>query len=93
MIERVYVFCYDVSDRRRRGRIARRLEEAAVRVQRSVFEARMAEKRADRLARRLACDLGPGDSLKVYAIGKDGLTRCRAFGAALDVPRGDYLLV
>lgn len=92
MTERLYVFCYDVSDNKARNRIARRLEDHAVRVQRSVFEARLTRRRAIGLARGAARHLGPGDSLKVYAIGGDGLTHCMAFGAALRPEAGDFLL-
>lgn len=92
MTERLYVFCYDVSDNKRRRRIARRLEDAAVRVQRSVFEARMTSRTAKRLCRRLSADLGPGDSLKVYAIGARGLSETLSFGSALPALSGDYLL-
>jgi len=92
MTERLYVFCYDVSDRRARNRIAKRLEDNAVRVQRSVFEARLTARRAKSVARGAARHLGPGDSLKVYAVGASGFTHCMAFGAALLPASGDYLL-
>lgn len=78
--EMMYVFSYDVSENRRRRRIARRLEDHATRVQFSVFETRMTRTKAEALGQRLAAELGPGDSLRVYAIGADGHRRSRVYG-------------
>lgn len=78
--EMLTVFSYDVSEDRRRRKIARLLEDAATRVQYSVFEVRLARSRAQALGQRLAALLGPGDSLRVYVIGADGLARSRVYG-------------
>ncbi|MGG7566573.1 CRISPR-associated endonuclease Cas2 [Rhodovulum sp. DZ06] len=80
--EMLTVFTYDVSDNRRRRRIARLLEDESTRVQRSVFEARMSRRRASRLGRRIEDLLGPGDSLRVYAVGADGMARSEVYGDA-----------
>jgi CRISPR-associated protein Cas2 len=74
------VFSYDVSQDKRRRKIARLLEGAATRVQYSVFETRMTEVRAAALSQRLAAHLGQGDSLRLYVIGHDGERRSRVFG-------------
>lgn len=78
--EMLTVFSYDVSEARRRRRIARLLEDEATRVQLSVFEGRMTRQRAAALGQRLAALLGDGDSLRVYAVGADGLARSRVYG-------------
>ncbi|WP_128292286.1 CRISPR-associated endonuclease Cas2 [Afifella aestuarii] len=78
--EMLTVFSYDVSEDRRRRRIARLLENAATRVQYSVFEVRMSRAKAAALGQRLAALLGPGDSLRVYVIGADGFERSRVYG-------------
>jgi len=78
--EMLTVFSYDVSSDKRRRKIAHLLEEAATRVQHSVFEVRMTRQRAEALAQRLAAHLGEGDSLRVYVIGHDGLRRSRVYG-------------
>ena len=93
MTERLYVFCYDNANRKARARVARCLEDHAVRVQRSVFEARMNDAHAQRMGQRLARELGPGDSLKIYALGTDSQARAHAYGAAIGLSAGDYLLV
>ncbi len=78
--EMLTVFSYDVSTNKRRRKIARLLEDAATRVQYSVFETRMTRARCDALSQRLAALLGEGDSLRVYVIGHDGERRSRVFG-------------
>lgn len=91
--EMLMVFCYDVSDDRRRRRIVRLLEDAAVRVQKSVFEARMTEQLANRLATDIARHLAVGDSLRVYAIGARGLARSRSYGGAPLAELQDFYLL
>lgn len=87
--EMLTVFCYDVSDDRRRHRIASLLEDSSTRVQYSVFESRMSQNRADALARRLASMLGKGDSLRVYAVGRNGERRSVVYGDAVPIERDE----
>lgn len=92
--EMLTVFTYDVSEGRRRRRIAKLLEDAATRVQYSVFEVRMSRSGAEVIGQRIAALLGPGDSLRVYAIGADGLARSRVYGdGAPFEPEEGYWLV
>ena len=92
--EMLTVFSYDVSEAKRRRRIARLLERAATRVQYSVFEARMTRTRAETLAQRLAAYLGDGDSLRVYVVGADGYRRSRVYGdgAPFEPEEGGWIL-
>lgn len=78
--EMLTVFSYDVSSDKRRRKIAKLLEDAATRVQYSVFEVRMTRQTTERLCQRLAAHLDDGDSLRVYVIGHDGERRSRVFG-------------
>jgi CRISPR-associated protein Cas2 len=87
------VFTYDVVRDRERRRVAAILEAEAVRVQYSVFEARLDEGDARDLAERVARELGPADTLRVYTVGADGLRRCRAYGGAPIAEPGDYWLL
>lgn len=92
--EMLTIFTYDVSDSRRRRRVARLLEDAATRVQYSVFEVRMSGTRAATVGQRVAALLGPGDSLRVYAVGADGMARSRVYGdGAPFEPEDGYWLV
>lgn len=92
--EMMMVFTYDVSDNKRRRRVARRLEDEMSRVQKSVFEARMSRNAADRLAREVAALIGPGDSLRVYAVGDAGYARSAVYGTSVpfEAPEGYWLM-
>ncbi len=74
------VFCYDISRASVRRRVSAVLEAEGVRVQGSVFEARLPRRIARRVARQAAALLEDGDSLRVYVVGADGLRRCETFG-------------
>lgn len=76
----LYVICYDVSDDRRRRRLARLLEAEAVRVQGSVFEMHTTERAAWRLASRAARHLASSDSLRLYPLDRDARRRTQVFG-------------
>jgi len=91
--EMLVVFSYDVSENKRRRKIARMLEKSATRVQYSVFETRMTKTKAEVLGQRLAAMLGEGDSIRVYSIGHDGERRSRVYGdgAAFESDAGYWL--
>ena len=78
--EMLTVFTYDICADKVRRRVAGLLEDAATRVQDSVFEARVTRARAEALSQRIAAELGEGDSLRVYVLAQDGETRSRVFG-------------
>jgi len=80
--EMVMVFCYDVSDARARRRVSAVLEDRAVRVQDSVFEARLTPRHAHALFQAAAGELGTGDSLRLYAVTATGMRVSRAAGGA-----------
>lgn len=91
--EMLTVFSYDIGANRKRRKAAAILEEAASRVQKSVFETRMSRNRAEAVAQRVAALLDPGDSLRVYVLGADGETRSRVYGDAVPLePEGDHWL-
>jgi len=92
--EMLMVFVYDISGNKARRKVAGILEDGAARVQKSVFEARMSRARADALTRAAAIHLAPGDSLRAYAISRNGLPRSRTFGTCAPIePDGGYWLV
>lgn len=88
------VFSYDVSENRRRRKVAAILEDAATRVQYSVFESRMSKSKTDAVSRQIISLLGEGDSLRVYVVGQSGETRSRVFGdsPAFESKEGYWLL-
>jgi CRISPR-associated protein Cas2 len=87
------VFAYDVAGDRARARIADLLEKRLVRVQKSVFEGRLASAEAERLGAAAARHLGPGDSLRVYCVGAAGEARSRAYGPLPLSAAQDYWLL
>jgi CRISPR-associated protein Cas2 len=89
---RLVVFAYDIERDRTRMRVAHRLEEVAVRVQKSVFEGRMSQAAARRLARAIERELGPEDSLRVYFLGETAM-RTLTLGATPPVERGEFYLL
>ncbi|MGO9740541.1 MAG: CRISPR-associated endonuclease Cas2 [Roseiarcus sp.] len=91
--EMLMVFAYDVARDRNRARIAALLERELARVQKSVFEGRMTKAAAERLGRRAGLELGPGDSLRIYAVTPVGLKCSQAFGALPMAEPHDYWLV
>jgi CRISPR-associated protein Cas2 len=69
------VVAYDVSENRRRARLAKRLRAFLDRVQKSVFEGQMDERRLDTLRRTVEREIDQNcDSARVYHL----CARCRA---------------
>ena len=87
------VFCYDISRQRVRSRVADLLEGEAVRVQESVFEARLGRVAAERLFARASALLEAGDSLRMYAVPATGLARSLAAGGAPIPEDADHWIV
>ena len=90
--ELLTVFSYDIASNRVRRRVARVFEDRAVRVQKSVFEARLTPRQAEALLAAAERELDPGDSLRMYAITSRGLKRSRAVGGAPLPEAGDFYL-
>jgi CRISPR-associated protein Cas2 len=93
LAELLFIFTYDISRDRPRRRVADLLEVACVRVQKSVFEARLPAREARRLGKRVARELEPGDSLRVYAVTENGLDRSFAYGPVPLPERQDFYLL
>lgn len=87
------VICYDVSEARPRRRLAERLEEIGVRVQKSVFEAWLTERQIDALVVEVRALLALDDSLRVYAVGTEGFACVRSLGPAPPPSEDGYYLV
>ncbi|WP_439598194.1 CRISPR-associated endonuclease Cas2 [Falsiroseomonas sp.] len=87
------VFCYDIARDKVRRRVAALLEEVAVRVQESVFEARMTARRAEDVAQRIGLLMDPGDQLRVYAVPSAAIRHCRVEGAGAPIEEQDFYLL
>ena len=91
--EMLRVFAYDITSDRRRAKVAAVLEEVAVRVQLSVFEARLSHREVAAVVARLRPLLTGEDRLRVYTIGADGLAHCRAVGGPPLPEKEDFWLL
>ncbi|KAB2874158.1 MAG: CRISPR-associated endonuclease Cas2 [Pseudorhodoplanes sp.] len=87
------VYAYDIASPKVRTRVADLLEDHAVRVQDSVFEARLTKAAASRLFRHVIRLLDPGDLLRMYAITAAGMERSMTHGGAPLPEDGDYWIV
>lgn len=81
------VITYDISDDRRRRRIARLLEEVGTRVQFSVFELRVSDRKLGDLIEAAEAELSDGDGLRVYVCGKSGEQKSFSIGSGIDIDR------
>lgn len=89
----VMVFAYDVQNDKIRRKVAAVLEDRLVRVQRSVFEARMTRAEAQSLAQLITPLLEDGDSLRVYCLNQDSLAASQAIGGVPFPERQDFWLL
>lgn len=86
--DKLWVVSYDISDNRRRRRIAAMLEDDMTRVQYSVFEGRLSDARMTRLVNILEAAITNEDSLRVYCVGKVGERKCQVKGAGIPIDNG-----
>jgi CRISPR-associated protein Cas2 len=67
-----FVIAYDMTDNRRRAKLARLLESLGFRVQGSVFEGYLSSNEVDRMLKKALKLIDPNeDSIRVYPICKD----------------------
>jgi CRISPR-associated protein Cas2 len=87
------VIAYDVVRDKVRNRVADLLEDHAVRVQDSVFEARLTRAAAERLFKKAKRLVEDTDSLRMYAVTAAGLERSQVHGGAPLPEDGDFWIV
>ena len=61
-----YVVSYDLSDDRKRNKVAKTLQDFGKRVQYSVFECILDEKRLEKMTKRLLGITSDEDSIRIY---------------------------
>ncbi len=88
------VFSYDVTDDRRRARLAKRLKDYLVRVQYSVFEGDVDPQTEGRLERLVYEELSlDTDSVRIYPLCRGCAGAMRLFGTSIHAGRdGDEVL-
>lgn len=90
---RLHVFCYDVSADALRRRVSDALEEVAVRVQGSVFEARLTSGAAAAVVAQIGTLLNRGDSLRVYVVPPAAIPACHVVGRGPSMEENDFYLL
>jgi CRISPR-associated protein Cas2 len=91
--EHIYIFAYDVEMQRPRRRISEILEQHGCRVQKSVFEVRSDQQKAEAILRLLERERFPGDSIRMYCITEDGRRNCRSAGGAPPPEKSEFWLL
>lgn len=92
-INSLLVVAYDISSDRLRQRVAGRLEDLGVRVQKSVFELRGPRARLLRQVADIATLLERGDSIRVYPLSPRAIEESLTFGAAVRPETYDFFLL
>lgn len=77
----LYLICYDISDDRRRTKVANLLLAYGWRVQRSVFEADLSDRQRQILERKALKAIDPRqDQLRLYPLSKPNRANVRILG-------------
>jgi CRISPR-associated protein Cas2 len=89
-----YVIAYDISDDRRRARVAKRLEAVADRVQGSVFETDLNDKALTRLLEQLAKAIdAETDGVRVYRLCGDCASVVKIIGQSKIIKPPELVIV
>lgn len=93
MLKQFLVISYDISDDRRRVKIAKTLEDYGTRVQYSVFECRLLPPELERLKRLLKTYLRESqDSIRIYFVAADDVGRIQILGGGKVTQDAQYFL-
>ncbi len=74
------VISYDIPEDRRRTKVMKTLKNYGAHVQYSVFECQLEENELKALRRKLVRLVRPGDSIRLYFIGRDDIQRIEVLG-------------
>ena len=90
----VHVIAYDIEDDKRRTKVARVLKSYGYRVQRSVFECTLTEKKLKRMIAELEALLKPEDEVSIYQICEQCRRKVKRWGKTPPGPeKRDFLVI
>ena len=89
----VRVIAYDTNSDARRRKLSSLLEDNAVRVQYSVFEARMNDKRLKSMVAEIKNIITAEDKIRIYTLDQNSLARSYSFGGSPLPERQDFWLL
>jgi len=75
-----WLVCFDISDDKKRDKIASLLEEYGIRVQKSVFEIEINKTNLERLTEKVAKLIKKEDSIRFYFMQNDTIRKSFYFG-------------
>jgi CRISPR-associated protein Cas2 len=87
------VICYDISDDKKRGKVANILEDYGKRVQYSVFECKLDDKTFTELLDKLKPFANGNDSIRVYQLCESCLKRVIILGSSEIEQQPKFFLV
>jgi len=87
-----YVVSYDIPDDKKRLRMAKTMLDFGDRVQHSVFECRLEDKRLELLIKRLEKFVGTEDSVRIYSLCAKCESAAKTMGRQ-DEPKNDKLFI
>jgi CRISPR-associated protein Cas2 len=91
----LWLVCYDVSNDKRRQKLAKKMEQVCQRVQYSVFECPLAEKDLENCVKRQwlpILDLAE-DSLRAYPLDKTARDQVKTFGSPPPYEPPDFIIL
>lgn len=89
-----HLIAYDISDDRRRNRLAKLLLDYGDRVQHSVFEADLSSQDVERILRRAAkLVTDPDDSLRIYPLCAACFGAVRSLGREVPLDDSDLIII
>jgi CRISPR-associated protein Cas2 len=91
--QRLHVIAYDISSDRTRTRVAEALEDFAVRVQDSVFEAMAHPSTLSRRLHSISLLLDEGDSLRCYPLSPINVRAVKVFGRGSGPENGEFMIL
>ena len=82
---------YDITDNRKRIRFAKLLQGYGIRVQKSAFEARLTQRKYEKLMREISAFASNEDSIRVYRI--QGTSQITSFGSYKEFPEEEDIII
>jgi CRISPR-associated protein Cas2 len=76
-----YLICYDISESKKRTKLANKLKDFGVRVQKSVFEAYLTEDRCKEMVELVSPFATENDSIRIYPLTQSSYKSKKMFGS------------
>ncbi|MBO9129098.1 CRISPR-associated endonuclease Cas2 [Bacillus sp. 165] len=78
--KKYYLVCYDIEETKRRNKVAKKLKDYGVRVQKSIFEAYLDKDSLDQMVEVITPFVLEQDSLRIYSLNKSAFQQTLVYG-------------